>query len=314
MCKLTLNFKQLVSLVKTELAEQYENFENKFVILLNSKCSFINMKIPTPYDYSSTLVEILSEQQFSVSTTLRQLVSDYNAIATNFIIPNKANQKTTSLKAATSLSVKTVPPGTSKSSVSKSDSTQLPAKKVKMFRKLVNDIESKPDEKFYASCKTTHCREVCPLIVKSAPLTKCTHPNPHPSGYYPHVSRKIVRKIHQFKDYTVLLSMSGIPNPIAASTAQQMAPNVPKDNGGMEVEQSSSSTEVSSKKRKHDSVLTPEQDLENLKRLLRSAPGHQAPILKQFMEKYAGSTLPWVGKLKFWDSLPVAAKAEFLRQ
>lgn len=225
MVKLTLTFKQLVALVKTELQDNFPEFEQTFISKIATHCDLMQMRPPAPIDYSLALLECTSILTFSLSPTIKKLVQDFHDIASTFIIPNKrALDPQTSPKATPKVNQKipdnlkrsehSVSQGkTSTKSPLRVDSTQLSAKKTKIFKKFIEDQKSN-DCKLYSSCKTSPCKEVCPKIVRIAPLTACTHPKPHPGGYYPHVSRKIVRKVHQSGEYTAILTMRGIPNPL----------------------------------------------------------------------------------------------------
>lgn len=258
MVKLTLTFKQLVSLVKTELQDNYSNFENDFALILSKKCKLIEMKLPSPVDYSSALLECIQQLTFPLSPTIRKLVSDFHDIASTFIIPNKHDLNTKISPKANKLTNQYVGNKIIEPSVSKgkptapktSCSTQLSAKKTKLFKKFIEDQKSQ-DCKLYSSCKTSPCKEVCPKLVRITPLTACTHKNPHPGGFYPHLTRKIVRKVHQFKDYTAVLTMKGIPNPL---NEQSSAAGGSTEVTAMEcsVEKPAPTTTPGSKKRKLD--------------------------------------------------------------
>lgn len=258
MVKLTLTFKQLVSLVKTELQDNYSNFEDDFALKLSRKCKLIEMRLPSPVDYSSALLECIQQLTFPLSPTIRKLVSDFHDIASTFIIPNKhdLNTKTsskTNKNINQSVGNKTIEPSVSKGKLTApktSCSTQLSAKKTKLFKKFIEDQKSQ-DCKLYSSCKTNPCNEVCPKLVRITPLTACTHKNPHPGGYFPHLTRKIVRKVHQFKDYTAILTIKGIPNPL---NEQSSAAGRSKEVTPMECStvKSTPTVEPESKKRKLD--------------------------------------------------------------
>lgn len=226
MVKLTLTFKDLVTLVKTELQDKFNEFEQMFIHKLSTKCDFMQMKTPSPVDYSSALLECIQQTNLLLSPTIKKMVSDFNDIASTFIIPNKSNRNQTSPKAdnkpTSSKSPKLKDFSVSRTKVSTSSTsckTQLSAKKTKLVKKFIEHTESE-NSKLYSSCKAENCKEICPKIVRLAPITACTHTNPHPGGHYPHVSRKVIRKIHQFKDYTALLTLPGISNPLNVQTSE----------------------------------------------------------------------------------------------
>jgi len=221
-----LTFKQIVSYVYDEIPDLKDEFEQKFISLLHAKSNLMQMRMPLPIDYAQALLECSRCEAFPLSKTLVRLISDFHVNASTFIIPNKhhpnikdspkatptSKPKGKITESATSVS-KRAPPA-----CSRDGSTRLSAKKSKILTQNIKDTELK-NSKLYSACKTDSCKEVCPKIVRTAPITECTHPNPHPGGVYPHVSRKVIRKVHKFKDYTALLTLDGIPNPLNVQTS-----------------------------------------------------------------------------------------------
>lgn len=305
MCRLTLSFKQLVSLVKTEIPDKQNEFEQMFISILHRKSNLMTMRIPAPAEYASSLLETVQALKFDWSPTILKLVSDFHDVSAFFIIPpGKRDQIPPSSQQTKQIIIPK--PGTLKAPVAKVNSTSLSLKKQKKFRKCITDIELK-NEKFYTSCTNGSSCKVCPELVRKAPLSPCTHPNPHDGGYFPHLARKIVRKVHQFKDYTIVRSIAGTPNPFLAAEASNTGATKPTD---METDcsaKSAVSVAGGAKKRK---LPSSEKEFEWMKHLLNTHS--DMAMLRKVLEiaKSVEAPSKIVSGLQKWFSLTAEEKEE----
>jgi len=314
MVKLTLTFKQLVSYLYDEIPNKLD-FELLFISKLHSKSSLLNMRLPAPIDYSLALLESVNELTFPVSSTLRKLISDYHSVASSFIIPNKHRPNMKESPQAKSFSkLKPSKTTASRSSVSeirqpsthKDCSTNLSAKKIKKLKKGIEDTVLNKT-KLYSSCKADSCKEVCPRIACTAPLTACTHPNPHPGGVYPHVSRNVIRKIHKFGDFKLLLTLKGIPNPLNDKSSEERNDQVMEVVSAPVAEQASEVAAPTSKKRRLEE--TSDSQWQWVGNALRANPSDRGLLICMLKAlQNSGAPQQLLSNLQRWETLSEAER------
>lgn len=247
--KLSLTFSDILKLIREELSESYPAFEATLACDNQLVSCLLKQHLPTPEQYAIALHNAV--EKTNLPSSLKMLVDWYKTSASHFIIPSKSKPALELNKPKiNSVSVKT-------------QENNLSKTKTKKLKKKLSTIASTHR---YSSCKDTECT-VCEQIISKVPLTPCAHPGSKCyEGFFPHISRKLVSLIHKTKEYTPILTMSGIRNPLSApapketvliSTAPGLdktpAANKPMDTTPM-VTTSPSLTKVGVKRSRKDTV------------------------------------------------------------
>lgn len=200
--KISLTFNDLLNLIKEDIPDQYSAFELTLASDPNLVKSLLRQTIPSPLQYAEALQKAI--EQHKLPSSMKRLVNLYVNSASYFIPPSRKQQ-------VTELKTKPPPPK------SVSDLSTLSKTKTKKVRAALSTIA---ETHRYATCKQIDCT-VCPSIFKKVAITKCTHPGQqHKEGYFPHLSRKLVTKIHSSKDYAILITIPGIQNPLSTTVVR----------------------------------------------------------------------------------------------
>lgn len=199
-----ISFKRLTALLKTELStDNYNTLEQSVVQQLFKLENLFNSK-PIPDEVKlQVFLQQLDSYKDQLSATMKMIISWYCV---------KPIQSTSSIQPNKSTSAKSV----NKTAKAKKKATNAPLpdlvqplsrKKSKKVKQYISTVE-KP-----YNCKITNC-EICEKIKIKCKLTPCKHDNPHPEHVFPHVPRRIIRKIHATNDFCLLLTIDGFENPL----------------------------------------------------------------------------------------------------
>lgn len=205
-----INHKRLISLLEIELGDKFGEFQQKFSLHLCTLENVLSGKKIGEYAIREALLKAVTDYDSFLSLTMKTILG-YIVINSDSVSQRLPQQH---IRADKPLKAKPAPTlQSSRSNVAKVPSLDqsLSRKKIKAVHKsMKNKLES---ETALYSCRELGCK-TCQRLFKEVPLTRCTHPKPcNDIGYYPHLSRKLVRKVHFAKDYTLLHSLDGIKNP-----------------------------------------------------------------------------------------------------
>lgn len=141
---------------------------------------------------------------------MKDSVSDQSDIIQGFVelYVTKVSKKMVATKKAAELasSSEKSPALTLKKSTEKVSTSKIS----KTLQRKITKVLSKTVKPY---CSTEDC-SVCTRILSMCPITPCKHANPHQHGYFPHLSKRLAKRIHETNDFTVLLSINGIENPM----------------------------------------------------------------------------------------------------
>lgn len=211
--KCHFHFDKLLALMELELKENFTKFQD---LVLHTM--YTNHPVYLPIKghanvFLNTIKELISADPELFSTATRFLIS-------NLSLPEYKKHSASKIKSAG------ICPGTAlpanrpsvKPSVSKSKNRKIEANpnanSSTPSRKALKTLKSVLGKKQSFNCKIENCSK-CNYIRTNVCLTKCTHPNPHPSGWFVHVSRKSSRRFHNTGDSTEFSSQTGFKNPLA---------------------------------------------------------------------------------------------------
>jgi len=236
-CNITLP--RLLTLLRNELKEDYEAFENAVATkLFTLQNVFSNTPIKQK-DKADAIIYAIGLFDTKVSETMKLLLS----WSINSDSYSQRKHKTTKLSQDTRTPAspdKTKPKSSPRDVPSSSSDTTLSRKKTKQLTKWMS--ERVKSDNIY-SCKIANCK-ICERIFSECAITKCNHTKPHNDvGYFPHLNRRLVRKIHATNEFAILPAIKGIANPLRKRDEQTTT----ESTTSMEV---TSTPAVISKKRK----------------------------------------------------------------
>lgn len=238
-----ITFNKFLSLVSQELGDdEYVRFRSSMLTILDGIVDLLS-RTPTPLQRSDALHKTVLEYKDKLSPTLVLISGDFSTVVPPIQSTLKQSVTTKSAKG----SKITTPSLPNKAKVTtKSAITALSKSKSKQVKRALSE-HLKGSPKLYTQCKSPSC-EVCPKIYKKVALTPCNHPTPHKSGFFPHVSRAVLRKAHSATADVapLLLTIQGIPNPLSEPVSP--AVGVPKTTDSMDTSQPT----VGAKKRKFE--------------------------------------------------------------
>lgn len=235
-----ITFNKFLSLVSQELGnDEYVRFRSSMLTILDGIVDLLS-RTPTPLQRSDALHKTVLEFKDKLSPTLVLISGDFSTVVPP--IQSTLKQSVTTKSALSSQATTTALPNKVKVTT-KSAITTLSKSKSKQVKRALSEY-LKGSSKLYTQCKSPTC-EVCPKIFNKVALTPCNHPQPHKSGFYPHVSRAVLRKAHSATaSDALLLTIQGIPNPLSEPVSP--AVGVPKTTDSMDTSQLT----IGAKKRK----------------------------------------------------------------
>lgn len=231
----TLNHNHVLHLLKLELGDQYEQFEQRLVLQLHKDKPIWAPIIRQPGDFLCTIKDIITAESVSVSDTLKYLLSN---LTFSLSISKRSSASSSSSSAKTESETDSSGSGSKSPLKPKRTQTKRPPTSERVSSK-ENPPSSGPSrsamKKLRASlmnvasfhCSETGCKS-CLVIKSTVPVTRCTHPNPHPSGWFVHVPRKVTREFHRTGDQTVLSVVTGSENPLSKTPLGQLSTNFPE--------------------------------------------------------------------------------------
>lgn len=172
------------------------NLVERFTQRLSSSSSLIDFVLPTIDEYVSSLEYAVAESS--------DPVKGFVTLWASKVSRKQKLQKATPVKTDESTSRRKQP--ASKDVVSPS----------KTLLKKVARALPKTVKRY---CSTDNC-SVCTSILEKCPITPCKHASPHQHGYFPHLPKKLAKRIHDTNDFTVLLSINGTENPLKTGIAK----------------------------------------------------------------------------------------------
>lgn len=222
--KINITLSKLQTLLRNELGEQYQAFEQSMALKLYTKRSVFSESIISSQERNDALLSALTDYSQHLSATMKMLIgwidnTDFYKYSqrpnsTNKIPPPRGEKiEKPSLKPAGTKIPNEVPP------------ESLSRKKTKQITKWMK-TRSLDKTGFYC-CKVENCK-ICQQLFVNVPLTRCNHDKPHNDvGVYPHLNRKLVRKCHAVNNIAVTLALKGLPNPLLPKTTPDQMEVVP---------------------------------------------------------------------------------------
>lgn len=228
--KFSMNNTQLLDLIRSELKLDFEAFRVKLILRLHDINPIWSQSKLSAKQFLTIVTELLESEE-NVSSTLKQLTKQIKPH--DFSFPKQKSALEPRLVKPDGKSPRPLPSqGPKRSSNNMKPVTskcQIPSVKATE----PNFLSRRASKVMLASLKSVdlrfNCHELnclkCNVIRKTAPITKCTHPNPHPSGWFVHVPRKVSRAFHLSEGD--LSSLTGLKNPLSTA-ATEMASLQPK--------------------------------------------------------------------------------------
>lgn len=239
---------RFLELLKAELNDEYEAFENAFCKKLITMKNVFSDKPISHTEKFEALQYAIGLFDDKLSATLKTLSCWLsNSESTISIKEPKGNSYSTSRPVKDS-KAKLQPQKSAdhnEKSVALDENNLLSRTKTKKITKSMKDALERGH--FYRCPSPDQC-DVCPRLFQEVPLSRCTHDKPHDHGWYPHVNRQTLRRIHRTREFLPVLAMTGLPNPlkVAKQPIIETSTTLEKDCGQMDTESST----VQSKKRK----------------------------------------------------------------
>lgn len=182
-----------------------------------------------PQDLIDTIIKILTVEPYaSAPSWLMLLLSNLTS--------HSPSSSSKSGKLASSIAkpdAASVPKATKRSAKKAKASNRVPetvgtaTDSTKPSRKTVRKLKfALQTDVQIAGCKIPSCKS-CLMMKTNVPVTRCTHPNPHPSGWFVHVPRKISKRYHATGNKDLLTSITGSCNPLLETPVARMTSSGP---------------------------------------------------------------------------------------
>jgi hypothetical protein len=208
--KCHFHFNKLLALIELELKTEFSNFCTRVITTMYSTHP-IYLPIKRHANvFLSTIQELIAADSELFSSSTRFLISNLSLPEYRSTSDSKLTPAGTCLRAAlpAKRTVKNQRTTTTQSPRDNLADGSVPSRKV---LKTLRSCLSVPTR---FSCKVKSCSH-CDFIRTTIPVTRCNHPNPHPSGWFVHVSRKVSRRYHKTGDSNDLPVTTGFKNPLA---------------------------------------------------------------------------------------------------